>query len=191
MGASLISQLDPAFLAHVRRGNGFLYHVPAQALLLTAATGLVPTVLNPSDSGKDFIPLLIKASFVSGTTVIGSALIAETASVGGGPATGAPVLSGTTVAAKNAYRGGGSAKGSKMQWYPTTIVFTAAPTVISATGLNFGAADPTNSGDAHVDRLDGSLMFAPGMAMSLVYSVTSSVALYQFTIFGLELPIDT
>ncbi len=78
-----------------------------------------------------------------------------------------------------------------MQWSPTTNTFTAAPTVISPTSINLGAADPTNSGNPHVDKFDGALGFMPGTSMSIVYSVTTSTALFQVTIVGLELPLPT
>ncbi len=170
------------------RGQLFLYHVPAQAFLLSATTGLVPTVINPVGSGKVFVPVAIRLSFVSGTTVIGSVLIAETLNVQGGAATGAPILTATLVTPKQSRRG--FVGSSAMQWSPTTNTFTAAPTIIAASGLDLGAAAPTGTGVYEV-LLDGALGFEPGSAMSLTYSVTTSTALFQTTIFGIELPYPT
>lgn len=168
------------------RGNSFLYHVPAQALLLSATTGGHPTLFNPSGSGKTFIPIALRACFVSGTTVIGSVLLAETLNAGSAAATASPILTATLVAAKSARRGAGLT--SVMQWSPTTNTFTAAPTVIAASGLNFGAAAPTGTG-VYEARFDGALAFDPGTALSIVYSVTTSTALFQITLFGLEVPV--
>lgn len=168
------------------RGNGFIYHAPAAALLLTGTGGGFPTVINPSGSGYIFVPLALRLGFVSGTTVIGSVLLAETLSVGAGAATGAPITAATLVAAKSTYRGSG--RNSVMQWSPTTNTFTAAPTVVASAGLNLGAAAPTGTG-TYETKLDGLLAYYPGSAMSVVYSVTTSTAVFFVTIFGLEIPI--
>lgn len=168
------------------RGTLFAYHVPAQALLLAATTGGHPTLINPIGSGKVFIPVALELGFVSGTTVIGSVLIAETLNVGGGPATGAAIPTATLVTGKSARRGGGG--NSTLMWSPTTNTFTAAPAVIAASGLNLGAAAPTGTG-TYEAKFDGRLAFDPGTAMSLVYSVTTSTALFQITLFGIEKPV--
>ena len=170
------------------QGLAFCYHCPAQALLLSATTGGHPTLINPANSGRVFVPERYVMSFVSGPTVIGSVLLAETLNVGGGAATGAPVLTATLVSGNPTYRGGPVGQ-SVMQWSPTTNTFTAAPTVRSATSINLGAADPTNSGHDHTHRFDGSFALYPGNAISFVYSVTTSTALYQQTLYGFEIPI--
>ncbi len=134
------------------------------------------------------MPTRFVMSFVSGTTTIGSVLIAETLNIGGSVATGAPILTATLVAGQNCYRGGPVGQ-SVMNWSPTTNTFTAAPTVRSGTSINFGTADPTNSGFDHTHTFDGSFAVYPGNAMSMVYSVTTSTALYIMTLYGLELPL--
>lgn len=77
---------------------------------------------------------------------------------------------------------------SRVIWSPTTNTFTAAPTVDFATGINLGAAAPTGSG-AYEAKFDGSIAYYPGTALSLVYSVTTSTALFHITLFGLEIPL--
>lgn len=189
MALSSISQLNPALYAQAKAGNMFTYYIASQALLLSATTGGHPTVINPIGSGKDFIPVAIRVGFTSGTTVIGSVLLAETLAVGGGAATAAPIATATLVqtSIRNAYRGGGTAKNSVMLWSPTTNTFTAAPSVIMPV-LNLGAAAPTGTG-TYESVLDGGLIFGPGTAMSVVYSVTTSTALLHVTILGVEIPI--
>jgi hypothetical protein len=146
----------------------------------------VPTLINPPGSGKNFIPICLKTSFVSGTTTIGSVLIAETASVVTPVGVGLAILTATAVAGKNVKRGvAGTA--SVMIWSPTTNTFTAAPTVIAATRINLGAAAPTGPG-AYQEDFEGGLVIVPGHALSIVYSVTSSTSLWQTTLFGLEVP---
>ncbi len=167
----------------------FVYKCPAQALLLSATTGGHPTLWNPGGSAKLFIPVRIVLGFVSGTTVIGSVLIAETLTAGNTISTTAPIVTFTQVAAVGSRRGAGGV--STMFWGPTTNTFTAAPTVLSATGLNLGAADPTNSGHEHIHHFNGTLAFEPGTAMSIVYSVTTSTALFHVTLYGLEVPYIT
>jgi hypothetical protein len=72
-----------------------------------------------------------------------------------------------------------------MYWSPTTNTFTAAPTVIATTGINLGA----NPGAIILQQdYDGQLAIYPGNAISLVYSVTTSTALYMVTAAIGELP---
>ncbi len=168
------------------KGNLFVYPVPAQALLLSATTGLHPTVWNPQGSGMLFIPVRLVMSFVSGTTVIGSVLIAETLNTGSGISATAPIKTFTDVAAIPARMGAGEV--STMRFAPTTCTFVAAPSVISATSINLGAADPTSSGHEHTHEFMGTLAFEPGTAMSVCYSVTTTTALYIISISGLEVP---
>lgn len=171
-------------------GNMFSYECPAQAFVVSATTGGHPTLINPANSGKVFIPVRYVTSFVSGTTVIGSVLMAYTLNCGAGPATGAPILTATKVSGLNNYLGGPGLS-SVMYWSPTTNTFTAAPTVFSGTTINFGAADPTNSGFDHQHLFDGSLAVYPGNALSFTYSVTTSTALFISTLYGLEVSIPS
>lgn len=169
------------------RGKMVVYHIASQALLLSATTGGHPTVINPMGSGVQFVPTALRICFTSGTTVIGSVLFAETLNVSGIiGGTGAPIITATLVAAKNARRG--SQFASKLLWSPTTNTFTAAPTVIAATGLNLGAAAPTGTG-TYEAKYDGTLIIDPGVALSITYSVTTSTALFHITLWGLELPL--
>jgi hypothetical protein len=171
-------------------GNLFAYYAPAAAFTVSATTGGHPTLINPSGSGKVFIPAAFVCSFVSGTTVIGSVLIAKTANCGQGAATGSPILTATLVAGGSAYVGGPGSS-SVMQWSPTTNTFTAAPTVISATEINLGAADPTNSGHQHKHTFDGTLAVYPGNAISFTYSVTTSTGTYISTLYGMEISLPS
>lgn len=171
---------------HTLNGNAFVYHVASQALLLSATTGGHPTVFNPAGSGVIFVPTALRISFISGTTVIGAVILAETLNAGSQAATGSAILTATAVAAKPALRGGNAA--SKVIWSPTTNTFTAAPTAICATGINLGAAAPTGTG-TYECKFDGSIAFYPGTACSVCYTVTTSTALFQITLFGLEVPL--
>lgn len=185
-GEVITGEMSGKHFEQCLRGKLVTYHIASQALLLSATTGGHPTVINPMGSGVLFVPLSLRIGFTSGTTVIGSVLLAETLKVAGTPATAGPIPTATLVDAKSAYRG--SEFASKLLWSPTTNTFTAAPAVIEATGLNLGAAAPTGTG-TYEAKFDGSLIFGPGTACSIVYSVTTSTALFHITLKGLELPL--
>jgi hypothetical protein len=184
--ALTVRNLGGAYYDNLLNGQMFVYHIASQALLLTNTTGGHPTVFNPLGSGKLFVPVRLRVCFTSGTATIGSVLIAETLNAGSSQATASAIATFTKVEPKNALRGSG--KVSSMFWSPTTNTFTAAPTVIAATGINVAPADPVGGFVADC-ALDGTLAFAPGTAMSVVYSVTTSTALFHTTILGLELPL--
>lgn len=167
-------------------GNLFIYHVASQALILTATTGNSPTVFNPLGSGVVFIPIALKISWISGTTVIGSVVICETLNAGSSQATAGAILTFTKVAAENALRGSG--KSSRVFWSPSVSTYTAAPTARYATGINLAPADPVSGFNAFCEFNDH-LAYMPGTAMSVCYSVTTSTALFQITLIGAELPL--
>lgn len=158
----------------------------AAALLLSATTGNCPTIWNPSTSNKIFIPTKVVLGFLSGTTTIGSVLWATTVTQGGTAviATTGPVITFTNAAAVNGGIGGPSPKPSGMLWAPAVCTFVAAPVVLAPTGINLGAAAPTNGGNSFIAEQNGDIILWPGNALSLVYSVTTSTALYFATIYG-------
>ncbi len=173
------------------RGNMFVYTINSQTLLLAATGGGHPTIVNPPGSGRLFVPVSLRIGFISSAgTTIGSVVIAETTKVGAIASvlsgTGSPILTGTRVEPFNALRGSGRA--SDMWWLPTTNTFSAAPTVIYATGINLGTAAPSVPGPYEC-KFDGTLGFLPGTAMSVCYSVASATSLFHITILGLELPL--
>jgi hypothetical protein len=173
------------------QGNMFIYSIASQAILLSATTGGHPTVINPFGSGKIFIPVLLRITFISGTTVIGAVVIGDTQNVAGVPATAGPIPTATKVLYNsagyvNALRGGGNS--GQMIWSPTTNTFTAAPTINYNTGINLAPADPVGGFMAD-SWFRGTYALAPGNAMSICYSVTTSTALFNIMLAGIELPI--
>ena len=131
-----------------------------------------------------WVPTALRISFISGTTVIGAVILAETLNAVVG--TGATIPTATIVAAKPALRGSGAAP--RCQWSPTTNTFTVAPTSVCATGINLGAAAPTGTG-TYECKFDGSIAFYPGTACSVCYTVTTSTALFQISLLGIEVPL--
>ena len=187
-GELVISDMTGQYYEHTMRGRMFIYNVASQALLLSATGGGHPTVFNPAGSGVIFVPVSLYIGFISGTTVISSINIAETLAAGAAAATGAAILTATAVAPLNAFRGCPTVFASAVIWSPTTNTFTAAPAVKYATGINLGAAAPTGSGQ-YTHDFNGRLAYYPGSAMSVVCSVTTTTALFDITIMGIEVPL--
>src|SRR5690349_3333886 len=85
-GEVITGEMSGKHFEQTLRGKMNTYHIASQALLLSATTGGHPTVINPFGSGVLFVPISLKIGFTSGTTVIGSVLLAETLNVSGVPA---------------------------------------------------------------------------------------------------------
>lgn len=163
----------------------------AIALTLAATTGNHPTLWNPSTSGRIFIPKKLILGFVSGTTVIGSVLLAKTLTQAGTAviASTGPVITFTDVTSTASYNGGigaANAKATQMKWAPLVNTFVAAPSVFMSTEINFGAVAPTNGGNNFCHRFNGEAILWPGQALSVVYSVTTSTSLWYVTLIGVE-----
>ncbi len=167
----------------------------AAALLISATTGNVPTLWNPTTSGKIFIPKKVILTYLSGTTTIGSVLFAKTLTQAGTAviATNGPIItftSGVANAQNNGGLGAPNAKATAMLWAPAVNTFFAAPTVFMGSEINVGAVAPTNGGlggSAH--RFNGETIIWPGQALSICYSVTTSTALFFVTLIGVEKPL--
>jgi hypothetical protein len=187
-GSLVTSDINGVYGEQALQGNAYVYTTASQALLLSATTGGHPTVINPVGSGVIFVPTALRISFISGTTVIGGVVLGTTLNVGGGAATAAPIATATLVAKKTAAIGGNGSVVGGCLWSPTTNTFAAAPTVDFATGINLGAAAPTGSG-SYEAKFDASIMYYPGTAMSVCYTVTTSTALFAISILGLEIPV--
>lgn len=170
-----------------RAGNAFIYTAEtAAALLLSATTGNVPTIFNPLGSGVNVSIQKLRITYVSGTLVVGGVVWAQTLNAGSSVATGAAILTGTHVAPRSAMIGGSGAA-SAVRFFPAISTFTAAPTVIAATGLQYNTtaliANPWQ------EEVNGALVIAPGAALSVCYTVTTSTALFFVTIEAIEVPV--
>lgn len=186
-GQQMVGNIFPDFFELLLRGRVYAYHVASQALLLAATTGGHPTIVNPVGSGVVWLPIALRLGFISGTTTISGLVWRQTLNVGGGAATGAAILTATLVAPVNALLGGGGVT-PKCLWSPTTNTFTAAPAAFMSTGINLGAADPSVGGD--LGRMYyGEWGVAPGAAVSLCATVTTTTSLFQITIIGAEVPL--
>lgn len=181
-GETIVQQLDGKYAELSRRGQLWLCTTPAQAYVLPATTGGMPTIWNPAGSGRVFYILRLAAAWVSGTNVAGSLVVAATANAGAAIGTAAPIVTFTGVAPVSA---GNPNYSTSIKWSPTTNTFTAAPTVIASTGFNFASAQPTGLFE---NDYDGSLAIYPGNAVSLGYTVTTSTALFWTTALIADMP---
>ncbi len=185
-GQAITDSLMPRYGEQLLRGRCYVYHVASQALLLAATTGGHPTIFNPLGSGYVWIPLNLTLGFISGTTVVSGVVWRQTASAGTAAATGSPILTATLVTPQNALLGGGVA--AHVLWSPTTNTFTAAPAAFCSAGINLGVADPSVGG-LLTKEYNGEWGVYPGNAISLCLTVTTSTAVFQISIFGMEVPL--
>ena len=185
-GQGIMDNLLPRYAEKLMRGEIFVYHVASQALLLAATTGGHPTIFNPLGSGVNWIPLRLEISFISGTTTISGLVWRKTVNAGAQAATAAPILTATLVTPDGGMLG---INGSpKVLWSPTTNTFTAAPAAFMSAGINLGAAAPS-AGAIISSVYNGEWGVAPGNAVSLCATVTTTTALFQITVVGMEVPI--
>ena len=182
-GAVLVSGYSPAYYEAVKADRVFIYTILSQALIISATTGGHPTILNPSGSGRNFVPLALRVAWISTAYTAGALAWAITRNAGAGAATAAPVATATIVAQVNARVGIGTSNTSKMLWSPTTNTFTAAPTVFAATGIGHVV---TATDTADYATYNGEIVIEPGNALSLVYTVTTMTSLVTTTIWGYE-----
>ena len=182
-GASLVALMGPKYLEGLRDDRIFVYTILSQALIITATTGGHPTIINPTGSGRLFIPLALRIAWISTAYTAHGLAFALTRNSGTGAATAAPILTATLVAQISAKMGPNTANSSRMLWSPTTNTFTAAPTVVMAAGLS---AIVTATDTAHYVTYDGEWGLEPGAAISLVATVTTATSLVSTTIVGYE-----
>lgn len=193
-GSTVNSDIHGQYFENIVRGQMFAYGVASAALVIKSdATGF-PTIWNPAGSNTICVPVGIGLSFISGTTVIGGLIWTITLAAGASKGTGLPIITHTAVAATNLAVGatGYAAKASVMNFAPSVVTFTTAPSFLASTGINVGAVAPTNGGGPGfgITPVNGIVVF-PGTALSLNYTVTTSTALFAVTIYGLELPMPT
>jgi hypothetical protein len=188
-GNMMVQSFGGKYMELTRRGVLYMCTVTAgAALLISATTGLHPTIWNPAGSNVVVYPVAVECSFLSGTTTVSSLLWALTSDAGSAIGTAAPIVTFTNVAPRNCLLGSGNV--AKFKFAPATVTFTAAPTVIAATGINLGAAAPT-AGAPSPWEMDGKIGIMPGTALSLTCAVTSTTSLWFTTIYVAEMPLIT
>lgn len=159
----------------------------AAALLLSATTGNVPTIWNPSGSGKVVYLCKLMVNFLSGTTTISSLQWMVTKNAGSAIGTAAPIVTFTNQAPEPAIAGAPFV--SAMLFSPAVSTYTAAPAFYASSGINLGAVSPSAGSGNYDEDYDGAIAIYPGTALSLCSSVTTTTSLWFTTIIGAELPL--
>lgn len=191
-GAQIVTQLHGPYAEQMVRGKLFIATtvVTGIALITTATTGNHPTIWNPAGSGVNLsiieVSLMGIAAGTHAPTGIGWY---RTASAGSSIATGAPIVTFTEVAPIPCLVGSGITSVAK--WAPATCTFTTAPAYYCGIDLTLAtyvvtAVVPPWSA---VKKYDGMLGIAPGNAMSLCSTATTTTALLVAKIVYEEIPI--
>jgi hypothetical protein len=148
------------------------------AIIAPAAGGGHPTLINWASSGVNVYLRTLRLGYKSGNNAPGNIIWAKTENVGDAAATGSPIATATIVAKKPCLVGSGSTGSSKVQWSPTTNTFTATPTADAATGLSlFTGVAATAVAPFELEIEDIGIVLAPGNAISLCYSTTTTTSL--------------
>ncbi len=184
-GSTVVQDYNGRYAELVRRGQVYVASTAAAgiAILVSATTGNVPTLWNPSGSGRIVYPIMLNANWLSGAVTASNLLWSVTTGTGANIGTGNPVVSFTNVAPVNALVGGPA--DAVIKWAPATSTYTAAPAFYAATGINLKAT--ALDSQLSVD-MQGLMALMPGNALSLTCSVASSVALIQASIWYVSVP---
>lgn len=187
-GSAITQDFNGRYAELVRRGQVYVASTAAAgiAILVSATTGNVPTLWNPTGSGRIVYPIMLNVNWLSGAVTASNLLWSVTANTGANIGTGNPVVTFTNVAPVNALLGGPAE--SAIRWSPAVSTYTAAPAFFAATGINLKATalDSLLSVDTQ-----GTMALMPGTALSLTCSVASTTALIQASIWYVSVPAPT
>jgi hypothetical protein len=188
-GNTLVQAFGGRYAEAVRRGIMFEYNLPAagQAIVIAAAGGGIPTIWNPSTSGKLCFIAAVGITWLSTATTVSALVLTFTLKAGSQIFPTAPISTFTTAPIINSLKG--SANTSGMLWSPTTNVFAAAPANNVSFGANMQAAN--SAGFSDFWDIGGLICLAPGVAMSLSCSVATTTSALNGTIWAWEVPAPT
>ncbi len=160
--------------------------VAGVAIPISTATAQTFGLWNPAGSGKNCVPLLYLASYVSGTTVGGSIGLGRLPNAGSTiGAAGAPITAWADTQPVNQLMGGnnGVVRG-------TLAATTIAATWFQSLGISEYAAIAASAINAILMQYDfhGSLIIPPNNAVFVTASAASGALLSQTLLFA-ELPI--
>ena len=181
-GSIKVGQAHGAMTAAAREGR-LLHGVSASggiALIVPAAAGGHPTLINPRGSGVVAAVRRLTLSWVSGANAPGAVEWALTNPAGAQAATGAssPILTATAVALTNAVTGGPVK--TKLIWSPTTNTFTAAPVFHRPAGISlFTGISTTAVAPFTLDMRYDDFFVGDDTAISLCFQTTTTTALFQ------------
>ncbi len=192
-GEIITGSMNGYFFEQTLRGNMYCWVTALAGVAMVATTtGALanPTLWNPAGSGR----LIVLQKITFGRTAVGTPLegsiVYNTARVNDGPGTGCDLVAGTAVAGTNLRLGMGDS--SKAIWIPTGANFTAAPTLLGASGIAQTADNgaTTVSGphsDNVIDYINGLIVIPPGRAFVIGAAVSLSTT-YTVSVWGLSIP---
>ena len=191
-GEIITSSLHGKYYEQCSRGNVFIGSTATGglALLALATSGNNPLLWNPYGSGVNLSVIKLTLSYVSGTCSVGSVVWATVTPAGSTPATASPIATATQVLPVSALVGGGIK--SKTLWAPAVNTFTTtAPVFLMSTGIALNAMASTSTNEPWVNTVesDGVLVVAPGNAITVGFSTTTTTALFQVAIMWEEIPV--
>lgn len=185
-GAALVSEFLPRYYALTRAGVVFNLStlVAGVAIPISTATAQTFGLWNPAGSGKNIVPLLYLASYVSGTFVGGDVGISQIPNAGSAiGAAGAPISAWTDTAPVNQLLGAGAVPGGIRG---TLAATTIAATWLQTLGISEGAALATTAFQqtAVVYDFQGTLIVSPNNAIFTTASAASGALVAQTLLFA-------
>ena len=184
----IVTNLHGRYYEQVSRGNTY-YATSTIGLIAAATAGGHPTLFNPLGSNVNLSVTHLHMAYASGTHVAGGVFWAYTLNCGASQATAGAILTFTRVASVNALIG--SQNVAKGQWSPTTNTFTAIPVPFMGTGISETVITQASTENPNqiVISYDGTLVVAPGNAISLVHNAAGGAGLWYITVVWEEVPI--
>lgn len=188
----IVTELHGKYYQNTLRGNSYMYSSAAAGVTLAALGNNLPTLWNPSGSGKNLVLNKVLIGWVSTTWAVGNIVYGYQTNVGSAIGTGAPISVFTAITPVNLnISGAGSPQASVMR-FATTVTFTTAPTFLATAGINSAAlaAATAASNFIMMDDLDGRIVIGPGAALQV--AANGAVAgVCIVSIYGTEIPIPT
>lgn len=190
-GDGLVSELHGKYYNQNVRGNLWmgLSASTGIALIAPATGGGHPTLFNPVGSAVNLSLVRLTLGYVSGNNAPTCIEWASTLNAGSQAATGAAILTATAVAPTNCVIGGTGT--NKVIWSPTVNTFTAAPVFVMPTGFSLftGVAATATTPFTMIADYDGTLIVAPGAAISLCTQAATTTALFQVCVVWEAIPL--
>jgi hypothetical protein len=190
-GAPLVARYGPTYLEWARRGYIYVAATAAAAAIpiYTTCTN-APTLWNPADSGKLFVPIRVAlCTEALGTPIItGIRLMYETGMSDTSGTAGMPFPTFTNIAPVGTYPGKNAA--AKGRFAAGTVTWTAQPANLMDLGMGMWKSGTTATGEPYSQfffDFDGMVLMAPGTAVCVAANVATSTTFWTSIIYA-ELP---
>lgn len=158
-------------------------------IALLAPADDLPTIVNWADSAVNVAIRSLRLGYKSGNNAPGNVIWAQTPDVGSG--IGGAITTLTAVNKVPCLYGSGDTGSAKVQWAPATINFAGTPTYLAPTGISLftGVAATAVAPYVLEVKYNGEFIIAPGNALTLAFSTTTTTALFNIDIVIEEIPV--